>query len=428
MSGTPSADGAEGVLRPVAALLAGVLLLAAGTGPLTTLLSLRLETLEVAPVAIGTVMAAYFAGLTLGSLLAYRIVLRVGHIRAFAAFVSAMSAVALAYPLAAHPVPWAVLRLAEGFCMAGVFICLESWLNARAVPATRGKILASYMICLYLGQSAGQLLVGLDEGPGQPRVFILISILLSLAALPVALTRMSPPALPEVVSLSATRLYQASPVGIVGAAASGVVLGSVYALGPVVARELGHFGAAGAASFMSLLIAGGVLLQWPFGRLSDSFDRRRVMVGTLLALAATAAAVPFAARWGEAALLGAAALFGGFAFAIYPLAVAHTNDRLAQDERLGASGGLILAYSAGATAGPLLGSAAVSAFGGEGLFVFLFGVAASCAGFSLWRMRARGPVPAAQKGLFQPMPHTTPAAAPLDPRMHPAGAGDAAFP
>jgi MFS family permease len=408
-----------GILRPVAALMLGVFLATAGSGPLTTLVSLRLETATVDRITIGAVMAAYFAGLTLGSLFAFRVVLRAGHIRAFAAFASVLSAAALAYPLAAHPLPWATLRLIEGFCMAGVFICVESWLNDRATAATRGTILAFYMMCLYLGQASGQFLLGLDEGPGGFRVFIIVSMLLSLAVLPVALTRMAPPPLPDVSALSARRLYAASPLGVTGAVASGLILGSLFSLGPIFAREAGGFDNSEAARFMSVLIFGGVLLQWPLGRLSDTFDRRRVIVGTLAALTLVSTAIPALVALGEVALLAGAALFGGFAFALYPLCVAHTNDHLAREERVAASGGLVLAYSAGATAGPIAASATMSALGAIGLFAFATTIGAIGLGFGLWRMWMRAPVPAERQGQFQAVPQTTPAAVALNPRATP---------
>jgi MFS family permease len=415
-----SAAEAKGGPAQVVALLASVGLLMAGSGPLTTLISLRLEALGTASLAIGAIMAAYFAGLTLGALLAYRIVLRAGHIRAFAAFAAVASAIALAYPLVAHPLPWAALRLIEGFCMAGIFICVESWLNERAAPAQRGKILAMYMICLYLGQAAGQLLLGFDAGPGQPQVFMLVSMLMSVAILPVALTRQAPPALPDIASFSVRRLYRTSPLGMVGTVASGLVLGAVYSLGPVFARGVAGLDAGGAARFMSVLILGGVLLQWPLGRLSDSFDRRRVIVGTMAALVAAAAIVPLLAAGAGWALFGATALFGGFAFALYPLCVGHMNDHLQRQDRVAASGGLVLAYSAGATAGPLAASATMSALGASGLFVFITGIAAVALAFGLWRMLARAPVPSERQGRFQLLPRTTPASAPLDPRTAPA--------
>jgi MFS family permease len=296
---------------------------------------------------------------------------------------------------------------------------VESWLNNQAGPATRGKVLALYMICLYLGQAAGQLLLGFDTGPDEHRVFMLVSILMSLAILPVVLTRQAPPALPDVASFAVRRLYAASPLGMVGTVASGLVLGSVYSLGPVFARGAAGLEAGGAAMFMSVLILGGVVLQWPLGRLSDTFDRRRVIIGILAALAAAAGAVPLLAREGWWVLLAATALFGGFAFALYPLCVAHTNDHLARQERVAASGGLVLSYSAGATVGPLAASSAMSSFGDAGLFIFVASVAVAALIFGLWRMLAREPVPAERQGPFHMLPRTTPVAAPLDPRTTP---------
>jgi len=413
-------------LRPVAALLAAVFMAMAGSGPLGTAVSLGMEAAALPRPVIGLVMSAYFAGLTLGSLLAYRVVLRVGHIRAFTAFASVVSAVTLLYPLLPPPLAWVPLRLAEGFCMAGIFICVESWLNDHAGPASRGRILASYMICVYLGQASGQAALALDGGGDAMRVFLLVSVLISFAVLPVALTRMPSPALPEVISFPARRLCAASPLGIAGTIASGLVLGSVYALGPVFARDAAGFEAGGAALFMAVLIAGGVLLQWPLGRLSDAFDRRRVIVATLALLTAAALLVAFMAERGGLPLLGAAAAFGGVALALYPLCVAHTNDHLSRGDRVAASGGLVLAYSAGATAGPLLASAAMVALGGRGLFLFAAAVGLLGLGFAAWRLLARAPVPAERQGTFQPQPGTTPIAAPLDPRTALPAAGTAA--
>jgi len=398
-------------VRPVAVLLLAILLISAGAGPLTTAISLRLETFSLAPLAIGAVTASYFAGLTLGSLLAARIILRAGHIRAFTALVSLMSATALVYALSPAPLLWGVLRLAEGFCMAGVFICVESWLNDSATPSSRGAILACYMTALYVGQAGGQFLLRLDV-LGVVGPLLVISILMSVAVVPVALTRRVGPQLTDVVSLSVVRLYRASPLGTAGTAVSGLLLGALYALGPAFARAMG-FSIADSALFMSAVIFGGVALQWPLGRLSDGFDRRYVIVGSLAAVV-VASAVMFAVdRLGHNALLGAGILFGGTTFALYPLCVAHTNDYLSPRERVGGSGGLILIYSAAATLGPLLASAAMALLGPPGLFVFSAAVAALGGAFGLWRIRQRTAPLGDERSPLQFLPRTTPQEAPL---------------
>ena len=238
-------------------------------------IGVRLETAGTGPSVIGIVMSAYFGGLTLGSLFAYRVVTTYSHIRAFTAFASALSGISLIYALDSTPLLWGVLRLSEGFCMAGLYICVESWLNDSATRATRGKVLASYMVCLYSGQALGQFILNLPDTSGF-LLFVIVSILVSFAVIPVALTRVAPPVLPHVEALSFHRLYQASPLGVVGTVASGLVLGSFYGFGPVFASGIG-LDLSQTGLFMSAVIFGGVLLQLPIGRLSDLFDRRRVI-------------------------------------------------------------------------------------------------------------------------------------------------------
>ncbi len=403
----------SGHLRPLVVLMLAAFMITAGNGPLTTILSLRLEAAAAPAPVIGAVSAAYFAGLTLGSLFAYKLILGVGHIRALVAFASVMSATALLYPIHLNYGLWGGLRLAEGFCMAGLFVCIESWLNDLATPASRGKILAAYMTCLYVGQGSGQFLLNLPDSSGFV-LFILFSILLSFAVVPVALTPMAAPSLPDIVSLGLRRLFAASPLGIVGTVASGLVLGSFYSLGPVFARGTG-LDIAGAALFMSAAIFGGVLLQWPVGWLSDWFDRRKVIIGVLAGLAAVGLAMT--AAGGGWALLAAAALFGGAAFVLYPLSVAHTNDHLGPRDRVGASGGLVLGYSIGATIGPLAASGTMGALGPDGLFLFVAAVAGASCLYGLWRMRVAAPVPSELQEPYQALPRTTPVAAPLDPRV-----------
>ncbi len=401
------------ILRSVLVLLLAIFLLMAGNGPLTTIISVRLEAAGTASPVIGAVMSAYFGGLTLGSLFAYRAVTQYGHIRAFTAFASALSAIALAYALYVSSPLWGVLRLAEGFCMAGLYICIESWLNDSATAQTRGRILASYMICLYAGQSIGQFMLNLPD-PSGFLLFVLISILLSAAVIPVALTRMTPPHLPDVAGLSFRRLYAASPLGMVGTVASGLVLGSVYGLGAIFAREIG-LDLSRTALFMSAVILGGVLLQLPVGRLSDIFDRRLVILGVLGGMVLVSGFMAAATQFGIFGLTLAALAFGGFSFALYPLCVAHTNDHLGNAERVSASGGLILAYSAGATLGPLLSSGTMAFTGAAGLFAFTGGISGLCLLFGFWRIWMRPSPPQEEQGRYQALPRTTPVVAPLDP-------------
>jgi MFS family permease len=399
-------------ILPVRSLLLAIFMLMAGGGMLSTLTSVRLEHGGSSALTIGMVGAAYFAGLILGSLRAPAMIRRAGHIRAFAAFVSLFSASMLIYSLHQGSLLWAGLRLVDGVCIAGVFVCLESWLNERAEQETRGAILAGYMISLYAGQAIGQFLLGLGAvGPALP--FVAGSILISLAAIPVLLTRISAPTPLDAPPLSIGRLYAVSPLGVVGAAVTGVMLGAFYTLGAVYARRLG-VSLSATAAFMSVVILGGVALQWPLGRLSDRFDRRRVIVFGFAGALAVSLALAFAAAPGPILFL-AGGLFGGFSFALYPLCVAHANDRLTPDQRVVASGGLVLLYSIGAALGPLAASLAMTSVGPAGLFLLIAGCAAGALIFALWRQVKTLPVPLVRQQQYQLLPRTTPAVAALDP-------------
>ena len=384
----------------------------AGSGFLATLLSVRLEQAGAKAPLIGLVGAAYFAGLTIGSLRVAPVIARVGHIRAFSAFLSIFSASMLAYGIYRHPALWTVLRFIDGFMVAGMFICLESWLNDRAEAENRGSILASYMIALYAGQGVGQYLLNISSSkPSLP--FMLAAILLSLALVPIALTRMAQPRIDDLAHLPIKHLYRISPLGIAGASMTGVMLGAFYALGAVYTGRLG-MDLSSTALFMSFIILGGVAFQWPLGWLSDRIDRRKVIVVSFGAVACICIAM---AAIGDSILymMALGTMFGGASFALYPLCVAHTNDRLHSDERVGASGGLVLAYSAGAVIGPLIASGAMMMLGAAGLFLFIGACAAMLTLFGIWRQLAVEPVPAQEQQAFQSLPRTTPMAGTLAP-------------
>ena len=392
-------------------MLLAIFILMAGNGVMSTLVSFRLESAGTRAGLIGLVATAYFVGLTIGALRASPIIRRVGHIRTFAAAVSLLSATTLAYTLFQGTAFWALLRFVDGLCVAAVFVCLESWLNERAEPSTRGSVLAAYMISLYAGQALAQFLLNLDGAPAAP--FIASSLLVSLSVLPIALTRLKEPAVAQQAPLSVRGLYAASPLGVVGCGMIGLMLGAFYGLGAVYARRIG-LEMSQIALFMSVVIAGGVALQWPVGWLSDRFDRRTVIVATLLGATGVCAGLAWIAGPGPL-LLVLGAVFGGLSFALYPLCVAHTNDHLSAEQRVSASGGLVLTYSIGAAVGPTAGSGVMMAAGVGGLFLFIGACALLTLVFAIWRQLRREPVPSDLQQPYQILPRTTPAAAELDP-------------
>ena len=398
-------------ILPVRSLLIAIFVMMAGSGFLSTLIGLRLDRAGSGTMVVGLVATAYFAGLVIGALRAGEVVRRVGHIRAFAAFVALLSASTLTYALFQHPLLWSGLRLIDGLCVAGVFICVESWLNDRADSGTRGTVLAGYMVALYSGQALGQLF--LRTGNTAPHVpFEIAAMLISLAIIPVCLTRSPAPMLDNAAALPLRRLFEASPLGVTGAGMTGLLLGAFYGLAAIYARRIG-LDLDDTATFMMTVILGGVALQWPLGRLSDRYDRRCIIISCFAATLAVSAALAMQPVGILLLTLGAA--FGGLSFALYPLCVAFVNDRLLASERVAASGQLVLLYSAGAALGPLGAAAAMTLAGAGGLFLFIAAVAAAMLAFGLWRLAISDPVPGADQQDFQILPRTTPVAALLDP-------------
>jgi len=399
--------------RSVASLLLSVSIMFLGNGLLGTLLGVNLAEADIPSTISGLVMAGYFLGLVLGSLFAIHVVRQVGHIRAFAAFASTFSAAALAHAFFSDPFFWGLLRIIEGFCVAGLLLCTESWLNEKATRETRGTILSLYMIATYLSQGGAQFLLQLGNVAGYVQ-FALVSILLSMALVPVALTTVPGPALPAPSRFGFRKLLRISPTGVMGCLASGVAMGAFYGVGPLFARQVG-LDLSGTAAFMSAVILGGLVLQWPLGWVSDRFDRRPVIVVVCLAMAAISAGLvvlsfaPMDLNQPHTLtlLLGLSTLFGALVATLYPLSIALANDWIDPQDLVPASGGLLLAYSVGAVVGPVAGSGIMDLAGPSGLFWLTTGVGVLTAIVTLARMQVRESVPMEEQAPLQVMPRTT---------------------
>lgn len=404
------------VLASVRSLLAGGGAFIVGNSLLGIVLPLRMTAADYPVMLIGLVMAAYYAGLALGGNYGKRIILRVGHIRAFAAFAAVLATTALAYPMLFMAVTWIALRFINGFCIAGLQATIESWLNDRSSNATRGRVLGLYMMTFYLAVASGQVLVNVADVDGT-ELFMLAAALIALALVPVALTSLGAPALAGHRRLSVQALYANSPVGVVGAGVAGMLVGSFYGLGVVFARGIG-LDVADSALFMTMVVVGGFGFQWPIGMLADRFDRRIVLAAVLTMVGVTWAFVAFASVSALAlpTLLGLAIMFGGAISSVYPICVAQTFDRLEREHYVSASGRLLMIYACGAMAGPLLASAVMAVRGPYSFFAFESVVAVGFAvfvGYGVWR---RPPIPADQQEPFVAVPYVTPVAVDLDPR------------
>ena len=228
-------------------------------------------------IATGTIMSGYFVGYFFGANMVPNLVSKVGHIRVFAAFASMASLSSLVHVVFVDPIVWTLARFLTGFSMIGIFIIVESWLNDRANNRTRGKVLSFYMFVTFFGLALGNLLLNVSS-PKNYEPFILISLMFSIALIPILLVKRKPPKFKKISSINIKELFKISPMGSFSMFCSGFIFSAIFAMLSVyaVTMNLSIFE-------ISLLLVGatlsGAFFQWPIGYLSDSYDRRIIIIG-----------------------------------------------------------------------------------------------------------------------------------------------------
>lgn len=384
-------------------LLLGIALMMLGNGLQGSLLGIRANLEGFSTAITGFIMSGYFIGFLFGSIVAPRILRSVGHVRVFAALASLASSATLMHAVVADPFVWGLFRIITGFCFAGLYIVSESWLNDAATNETRGQILSFYMVIVFVAMAAGQFLLTAAD-PGGYNLFIIISILVSLALVPMALTASPTPSVEQTKRLSVFKLYNISPLGVTAMIAIGVTQGAFYGMAAVYGGLI-DLSIAQISVFISVVVIGGALMQMPIGRLSDKFDRRQVILMTS-SLAAISAGFTIYTQGMESKSLFmfGAMLFGGFSMPLYSLCIAYINDYLEPDEMVAASSGLILANGVGAVVGPIAISSLMAIYGASAFFFFLAAVHIFISVFTLYRMSNKVAVPLEDQGDFVAMP------------------------
>jgi MFS family permease len=388
------------------ALLLGFGLMQMGNTLQGTLLSVRGGIEDFSPAQIGAVGAGFWAGVVIGSLRCGKLIQSVGHIRAFLALGAIASTAPLLHLLVMDPMAWIVARALTGFCFAGLFIVVESWLNSAATDETRGQIMSVYAMTGLLAGIVGQLLLPTTD-PAGFRPFCIIAIIIAFALVPIALTRaVAPTHDGGGARISIRGLYRQSPFGLVAAFLCGVTTSAFFTLGPILAQRRG-LDTGGVAAFMASGTLGGFLMAWPLGWLSDRLDRRLVIIGAAVTATATLfimmALVPDEpSRW---MLYLCAGIIGGTIVPTYSVVMAHVNDAVSEAEFVAASGGLLIMQGVGAAAGPLLGGFAMSALQ-QGLSFTLIATQIIMAIFGVYRLTRRAAPPEMHRGVFVVEPPT----------------------
>ncbi len=367
-------------------LFLGVALLMVGNGLQGSLIGIRAELDGFATTSIGFVMASYYGGFLLGSLRIPARISSVGHIRVFAGLASLASSTALIHALFVNVFSWSVLRFITGLCLSGLYVTIESWLNARATNATRGRLLSTYMVIVTVAIGSGQLLLG-AANPAGPELFIVASILVSLAVVPLALTRVPAPKIELPTRISVRALARLAPLGMVTGALVGSSNGAIFGLGAVYASKIGMTPSR-AGLFVAASTIGAIVTQYPIGHLSDRFPRRRVIFGVALA-AVFSAGIGTGVNQDSLWLFVVAAVYGSLAFPMYSLAVSHINDVVEEGQLVATAAGVLFVYGVGSIIGPIVASVMMTMLGPVGYLWSLSAFFAPVAVYSLYRLSTK---------------------------------------
>ena len=393
--------GSRGMAGRAWPFFAGAALIMVAHGLQGILIALRAALEGFPTAATGIVMSGYFVGMLAGSTLSPALVRQVGHVRVFAALASLASVSVLMHALYVEVVFWTTMRVVTGFCYAGMYVVVESWLNQQATNRNRGRLLSLYMVTMFAGAAVGHLLLNVADPAGFD-LFLIVSILVSLALVPLLLAARPGPRPRRSQRMTLSELHRASPLGFVAAVLTGVIQGGLFGMGAIYAREIG-LGIGQVAWFMALVTLGALVTQWPLGWLSDRFDRRRVMLGAAL-VGGAAPAVVAAGFVEPAASLAFVAMFvlGAATLPLYSLCISHVNDYLSPRQMVGASGTLVFVTGCGLIAGPLTVALALEAVGPAGFLQFLVIGHGLLAGFIVYRMTRRPAKPVEEQAGYVP--------------------------
>ncbi|MEM9104958.1 MAG: MFS transporter [Pseudomonadota bacterium] len=392
-------------LKPLIPLFMAAAILLAGNGLQGTLIALRGADEGFSTLMIGIIGAAYFGGFIAGCIVVPPILRAVGHIRTFSALCAIAASCTLLLVLIIDPYIWGGLRFLIGLCFASLFTAVDSWLNSGVTNENRAKVLSIYRLIDIIVVTGSQFLIPLF-GVTHFAIFAILAIMISMSLVPISLADRSNPKPPSSFTFSPRVIWTLSPIACIGCVAIGLTNATFRMIGPVYAQTIG-LPTTAIATFMGAGILGGAVLQYPFGMLSDRYDRRIVL---LVATAGAALAGVF--------ITGVAGsdpnlnyigifLFGAFSMPLFSLSAAHANDHASKDQYVQVAAGLIFFWSVGAMAGPFISAALMEFYGPSILFKFTSVIHAALILVTLWRMQVRAGVPLDSRSRYHALLRTS---------------------
>lgn len=385
-------------LRQIAVPFISLTIVIVGHGLATTYTTVVLHRSLFSPMEIGIIASMYYLGLVAGSFKIERFVARVGHIRAYAAFASIFTASIMLMPIAVNGPFWALLRLIYGYTIAGLFVVIESWFLTASDQNTRGQVLALYMISYYGAYSLGQYLLKLEPYLTS-NLFMITAFLGAISVFPLATTRIDSPSITEPEGLNIVKFFRTSPSAVIGSFAGGLYTSVILSLLPLYI-EANHY-SSWVSYLMAIAVIGGMVFQFPIGKLSDLMDRRKILMISFLVSGLFSFFCyldnPIESQYRELIFF----TLGGITAVIYPISISLISDNVDSDKMIAAVQSMLLAYSIGCVASPVL----APLFGDEsqiGIFLFMAIISFLCIIAISIRVIVNEPVPADEKQQYVP--------------------------
>lgn len=371
-------------IRSISPLFLAISFLALGYGMILTFVGVYLKELGVSNTSIGIINASFFLGSILSSIFSQKIISSVGHIRSFATFASIMVVAFLMHAIFFDEVLWAILRFLSGFAFYGLLIILESWLNEKSSSEDRGTILAIYSIIFYLATAIGQLFLNLESNLRQ-NLFVIGSILVLFSVVVISLTKIKEPTLKPFERYSFPKIYSVVPLAATGSFIGGFLIGGFFTMSPI--YILTQFDSVEVVSyFMLITLCGGLIAQWPLGKLSDIYGRRKIISYSSF-FTAFSSLLFLLAGFSETLTYLCGFLLGLTIFSLYPLSVARANDVVDENKDIvEISRTLLFTYGIGSFLSPLI-IGLLSTYFAHSIFVLFFLLSVYLAFYALSKKR-----------------------------------------
>ena len=391
--------------------LLGLSIFSVANGYLMSLVPIVLKHGGYSDLLISIISSVFHLGIMVGAFTSANLMKRLGYIRSFSTccviFIILISLQALEDNLWI----WFFLRFMSGVIVAGIFVVIESWLMLESTPKDRGKLLAIYMCLYYCSVALGQMLLGIFGVVGLVP-YIIMMMLMALSVLPILMRTSIEPAQFSLEIGSVFSLFKWTPTGVMGGVVAGVLTGVVYGLMPSYFTQQG-FNVATVGNYMAVIIIGGMIFQYPTGKLSDAVDRRWILVGIGM-LGAVVSFILALSLLEELYMLWLFVL-GGVVFTLYPLSISHSCDHASSEEVVSVRQGLLLIYSLGAIIGPLI-IPIMFEYTPYGMFYIIGLITALFGFFALARIYQRVSIITGPDDSFVPLLMYTPLSSELTPR------------